>query len=108
MDANFNVVAFRRARTSNPPLSTEAKAGEVRQIRYDVCSAIASPRCKGELQWMRLTRLSAIVSFFKEKLERQRSHRTLMELTDAQLQDIGLSRVDIVDRHCGQVHLRRR
>lgn len=68
MDANFNVVAFRRARTSNPPLGTEAKAGEVRPIRGGVCSAIASPRCKGELQWMRLTGLSAIASFFKEKL----------------------------------------
>ncbi|WP_176477873.1 DUF1127 domain-containing protein [Mesorhizobium sp. WSM3862] len=103
MDANFNnVVAFRRARTSNPPLRTEANAGEVRPIRYGVCSAIASRAVQGELQWMRLTRLSAIFSFFKEKLERQRSHRTLMELTDAQLQDIGLSRVDIVDGHCGK------
>ncbi|WP_366664914.1 DUF1127 domain-containing protein [Mesorhizobium sp.] len=106
MDASANVVAFRPARTSNPLRRTETKAGEARPIRDVVPSANTSPRCKVQSLRMWLTRLAAIVSWLKEILERRRSHRALMELTDTQLQDIGLSRVAIVDRPGGQVHLR--
>lgn len=105
MDADGKVVAFRRTETGSPSWRNEAKA-RARPIRGGARSATDSPQCRIELLRMRLARFAAIFGRLKTRLERYRSHRMLMELTDFQLQDIGLSRMKIVDRSWEHVHLR--
>ncbi|TPM11013.1 DUF1127 domain-containing protein [Mesorhizobium sp. B2-3-7] len=43
-----------------------------------------------------MARVAAILVWVEAGMERRRSRRMLMELTDSQLQDIGLSRADVV------------
>jgi uncharacterized protein YjiS (DUF1127 family) len=45
-----------------------------------------------------MTRFAAILAWLGASLERRRSRRMLMELTDLQLRDIGLSRADVAGR----------
>lgn len=106
MDADGKVVAFKRTGTGSPSWQNEAKEIEVRPIRGDARSATGSPQCRMELLRMRVARFAAIFGWLKTRLERHRSHRMLMELTDSQLQDIGLSRMNVVDRSWVHVHLR--
>jgi uncharacterized protein YjiS (DUF1127 family) len=54
----------------------------------------------------RMARLAAIFARLQVRLESHRSHRTLMELSDTQLRDIGLSRADVAGPDWEIDHLR--
>lgn len=58
----------------------------------------SAPRCGVEPPGIPVTRFAAILAWLGASLERRRSRRMLMELTDTQLRDIGLSRVDVAGR----------
>ncbi|TPL38498.1 DUF1127 domain-containing protein [Mesorhizobium sp. B2-4-1] len=45
-----------------------------------------------------MARVAAILVWVEAGMERRQSRRMLMELTDSQLQDIGLSRADVAGR----------
>ncbi|UCI13826.1 MULTISPECIES: DUF1127 domain-containing protein [unclassified Mesorhizobium] len=75
MDAVVNGAALERAETRSAP---QRRGVEALQIL--------------------MARVAAILVWVEAGMERRRSRRMLMELTDSQLQDIGLSRADVAGR----------
>ena len=64
-----------------------------------------SRRRRVDLPRILLARFAATLDRLKAWLENRRSRRMLMELTDSQLKDIGLSPADIVGRGRGRFRL---
>jgi uncharacterized protein YjiS (DUF1127 family) len=106
MDAVVNDADVMRLKTKSAPRRAAATNGSW-PIHRGVRTAASFLRFRrNEPLWMLFTRFAAIFARFEARLEKHRSHRMLADLTDAQLQDIGLSRADVAVRGWQTDHIR--